>query len=200
MANPRRPRMDGTTSQAPKPGHPSGQLVKTTLMWATPSSPLLRRGNRGLGHIHIYVMAKALWYLCRNRDHDPSSNRNAYGSQTIQLAGGGPGGTALHVQTCQRGGWHRILIRRITRKGQPCRGKHSKKEHKILARRYPPPAPGRKACPLSTPEEGDLRPFPSLPRVQTPGSSLSSPVRGRRRLRPYLCLAADDQSRGGCLR
>lgn len=100
----------------------------------------------------------------------------------------------------REGGWPRILIRRITRKGQPCRGQHGENAYKNLAKRYPPPAPGRRTCPLSTAEEGDLRPFPSLPRVHTPGSSLSSPVRGRHRLRPYLYMASDDRSSEGGLR
>lgn len=134
--------------------------------------------NRGLGHIHIYVIARAVWYLCPGRDHDLSANRNAYGSPTIQLVGE----ARRHSFACTHlsgRGVGRILIRRITRKGQPCRGKHGENAYKNLARRYPPPAPGRRTCWPSTPEEGDLRPFPSLPRVQTPGSSLSPPVGGR---------------------
>lgn len=73
--------------EPPRPETQAVNSLKPRICGLPHPLPSSAEENRGLGHIHIYVIASAARYLCPDHDPEPSSNKYVRESQTNQLVG-----------------------------------------------------------------------------------------------------------------
>lgn len=73
--------------EVPRPGAQAVNSPKPRICGLPRHLPSCAEENRGLGHIHIYVIVSATGYLCPDHNPGPSPNKFARGHETNQVVG-----------------------------------------------------------------------------------------------------------------